>query len=61
MTAHWGVEDPAALQGTEEEQRQKFHQVARILRQRIERLLSLPLATLGSMTIQAKLREIGQG
>lgn len=61
ITAHWGVEDPAAFQGTEDTQRQKFHEVALILRQRIERLLCLPLATLDRMMVQAKLKEIGQG
>ena len=61
MTAHWGVEDPAAFQGTEDAQRQKFHEVALMLRQRIERLLRLPLATLDRMTMHAKLQEIGQG
>ena len=61
MTAHWGVEDPAAFQGTEDAQREKFHEVALILRQRIERFLSLPLATLDRRTMQAKLEEIGQG
>ena len=60
MTAHWGVEDPAAFQGTEDEQRAKFREVALMLRQRFERLLSLPLATLDRMTVQAKLKEIGQ-
>ena len=61
MTAHWGVEDPAAFQGTEDAQRQKFHEVALMLRQRIECFLRLPLATLDRMTMQAKLKEIGQG
>jgi arsenate reductase (thioredoxin) len=61
ITAHWGVEDPAAFAGTQEEQREKFHEVAGILRQRIERFLSLPLATLDKRTMQAKLQEIGQG
>jgi arsenate reductase len=61
ITAHWGVADPAAFQGSEDAQRQKFHEVALILRQRIERLLSLPLATLDRTTMQAKLKEIGQG
>ena len=51
MTAHWGVEDPAALRGTEEDQRQKFRHVALMLRQRIEVFLSLPLTTLDRMTI----------
>jgi protein-tyrosine-phosphatase len=61
MTAHWGVEDPAALQGSEEEKRQKFLQVALMLRRRIELFLSLPITTLDRMTIQAKLKDIGQG
>ena len=60
ITAHWGVEDPAAFEGTEEDQHQKFHQVALILRRRIELFLSLPLATIDSMTMQAKLQDIGQ-
>ena len=40
---------------------QKFHEVALMLRQRIERFVSLPLATLDRRTMQAKLEEIGQG
>lgn len=60
MTAHWGVEDPAAFQGTEDEQRQRFHQVALLLRRRIEQFLSLPIATLDAMTMQARLQNIGQ-
>jgi arsenate reductase len=60
MTAHWGVEDPAALQGTEDEQRAKFREVALLLRRRIALLLRLPLATLDVMTIQTKLQAIGQ-
>ena len=61
MTAHWGVEDPAVFAGTEAEQRQKFRQVALMLRRRIELFLSLPLATIDSMTMQARLQEIGRG
>jgi arsenate reductase len=60
MTAHWGVEDPAAFQGTEAAQRQKFHEVALCLRRRIEQFLRLPLATLDRMTMQSRLKEIGQ-
>ena len=59
MTAHWGVEDPAAFQGTEDEQRAKFREVALILRRRIALLLRLPLATLDAMMIQTKMRAIG--
>jgi len=60
MTAHWGVEDPAAFHGTDADQRQKFRHVALRLRRRIELFLNLPLATLDRMTIQATLKEIGQ-
>jgi arsenate reductase (thioredoxin) len=61
ITAHWGVEDPAAFQGTEDAQREKFREVALILRQRIDHFLSVPLATLDRRTMQATLQEIGQG
>jgi arsenate reductase len=60
LTAHWGVEDPAAFVGTEDTQRQKFRAVALLLLQRIEQFLRLPLATLDKSTIQATLQEIGQ-
>jgi arsenate reductase len=60
ITAHWGVEDPAAFHGTEADQRQKFHHVALMLRQRIAQFLNLPLATLDRMTLQATLKDIGQ-
>lgn len=61
ITAHWGVEDPAALAaGTEDAQRQKFRQVALRLQRRIELLLRLPLDTIDPMTMQARLQEIGQ-
>ena len=61
MTAHGGVEDPAAFQGTKDAQRQKFREVALMLRRHIEQFLRLPLATLDRMTMLAKLQEIGQG
>ena len=60
MTAHWGVEDPAACIGTEDAQRQKFHQVALLLRRRIALFLRLPLATLDTMAMQAMVQAIGE-
>jgi arsenate reductase len=60
MAAHWGVEDPAAFQGTEAAQRAKFREVALILRRRIALLLSLPWATFDAMTRQTQLQAIGQ-
>jgi arsenate reductase len=59
MTAHWGVPDPATVQGTEE-QRKAFMDAALTLRRRIELFLSLPLQRLDAMSLQRELREIGQ-
>ena len=61
LTAHWGVEDPAAFTGTAEAQQKKFHQVALLLRQRLEQFLRLPITTLDRTTMQAALKTIGQG
>jgi len=60
MTAHWGIPDPTAFEGTKDEQRQQFDQAALMLRRRIELFVSLPLEKLDEMTLQAKLKEIGQ-
>ena len=58
-SAHWGVPDPAAVEGTVEEQSAAFHEAALALRRRIELLMSLPLAKLDHLALQAKLRDIG--
>ena len=60
VTAHWGVEDPAQFHGSEEEKRQRFRQVAGILKRRIELFVSLPLATLERLALEKKVRDIGQ-
>jgi arsenate reductase len=59
MTAHWGVPDPAAVEGTLEEQRRAFRQTFLILRRRIELFACLPFDTLSRLTLQQRLREIG--
>jgi arsenate reductase len=59
MTAHWGVSDPAAFQGTDEEKTKVFWDTAVILKRRIELMLSLPLASLDKMSIQREIRHIG--
>jgi arsenate reductase len=59
VTAHWGVEDPAAVEGTEEEKRAAFGNAAAVLRRRIELFLALPLDELDVPARSAKLREIG--
>lgn len=58
LTAHWGIEDPAAVEG--EGQREAFMQALRYLRRRIELLLALPLETLDDMAVEHELRSIGQ-
>lgn len=60
MSAHWGVPDPAAVEGTEEQQRKAFTDAALTLRRRIELFLSLPLQRLDAMSLQRELRNIGQ-
>lgn len=60
MTAHWGVADPAAHEGTDEERIKAFHEAARILKRRIELFLSLPLERLDAMSLRTELRGIGQ-
>jgi len=60
VTAHWGVPDPAAVEGTEAQQRMAFTDAALVLKRRIELFLSLPLRSLDSMSLQQELRDIGQ-
>lgn len=60
MTAHWGIPDPAAVKGTPEEIARAFREAFMILDRRISLLLSLPLATLDSMTIRSELQKIGK-
>ena len=60
VTAHWGVEDPAAMQGNDTEMREAFERAAGILKRRIERLLELPLDPLDPAALRSKLREIGK-
>jgi arsenate reductase len=59
MTAHWGVADPAAAQGTPEQIERAFREAFMILDRRISLFLSLPLSTLGSLAIKKELDRIG--
>jgi arsenate reductase (thioredoxin) len=61
VTAHWGVADPAAAEGSSEEKRAAFRSAAGILRRRIELLAALPDAKLSAISIQTDLRAIGTG
>lgn len=58
ITAHWGVQDPAAVEG--EGQRAAFVDALRYLRRRIELFLMLPHATIDEMAMRGKLAEIGR-
>jgi arsenate reductase len=59
MTAHWGIEDPAAARGTPAEIRAAFADAYRYLYNRISVFVSLPIATLDKLTLQGRLLEIG--
>jgi protein-tyrosine-phosphatase len=59
MTAHWGLPDPAAAEGTEAEKRLAFADTLRALQARIGIFVSLPLDKLDNLTLQKRLREIG--
>jgi arsenate reductase len=59
MTAHWGVPDPAAFQGTDEERAKAFWDSAVILKRRLELMLALPLASLDRLSIRRAIKDIG--
>ncbi|MFN3452010.1 MAG: arsenate reductase ArsC [Sphingorhabdus sp.] len=59
MTAHWGIEDPAAVEG--DGQREAFLQALRYLTNRISQFLALPIESLDPMAIKQKLAQIGTG
>jgi arsenate reductase (thioredoxin) len=60
MTAHWGVPDPAAVQGTEAEVERAFREAFFMLERRISLFLCLPIATLSRMSLKKELDNIGQ-
>ncbi|WP_426124407.1 arsenate reductase ArsC [Pararhizobium sp. PWRC1-1] len=60
MTAHWGVPDPAAVEGTEAERHFAFADTYRMLNNRISIFISLPMSTLDKLALQKRLDEIGR-
>jgi protein-tyrosine-phosphatase len=60
MTAHWGMSDPAAVEGNEAERRLAFADTLRMLRNRIGVFVSLPIKSLDKLSLQNRLREIGR-
>ncbi len=59
MTAHWGVPDPAAAEGTEAERHLAFAEAYRMLNNRISIFVSLPMLSLDGLALQRRLDEIG--
>lgn len=60
MTAHWGVEDPAAAVGSDDQKRSAFKKAYRELEARIKIFVSLPIATLDNARLKARMDEIGR-
>jgi arsenate reductase len=60
MTAHWGIPDPAAAEGTDAETALAFNDAYRMLARRIEIFVALPFSKLDAMSLRTKLREIGK-
>ena len=60
MTAHWGIADPAALRGSDEERRKAFLRAFTELATRINLFLSLPIEKVDRLVLKKKLDEIGR-
>ena len=60
MTAHWGIEDPAVVEGTDIQKEAAFVTAFRHLKNRISVFVSLPLSSIDSLSLGTKLREIGR-
>ncbi|WP_257170429.1 arsenate reductase ArsC [Bradyrhizobium sp. SRS-191] len=61
MTAHWGIEDPAAVEGSELQQLAAFTTAFRYLKNRISAFINLPLDRIDRLSLGTRLREIGAG
>ncbi len=59
MTAHWGIEDPAAASGSDDDKRRAFELAMLRLKRRIELFLCLPLDSIESLALQQQLNNIG--
>lgn len=61
MTAHWGIEDPAAVEGGDLDKERAFNLAFRYLRNRLTQFTALPIESLDRLTLKNRLREIGEG
>ena len=57
--AHWGMEDPAAVEGDEETKRRAFREALQLISRRIDLMLALPMEKLERLAMQERLRAIG--
>lgn len=60
MTAHWGIEDPAAVEGADLEKEAAFVAAFRYLKNRIVAFASLPFASIDALSLGTRLRDIGR-
>jgi arsenate reductase (thioredoxin) len=60
VTAHWGIEDPAAVEGSDIERERAFVTAFRYLRNRVSLLVNLPVASLARLALSHRLQEIGR-
>ena len=60
MTAHWGLPDPAAFEGTDTEKRVAFAETLRMLHNRIGVFVNLPIRSLDKLSLQRRLQSIGR-
>ena len=60
VTAHWGLPDPAAVDGPQAERLLAFRETVRLLENRIKPLVELPIASLDPLRVQEHVREIGR-
>jgi len=60
MTAHWGIEDPAAVEGADVEKKKAFHQAVRFLKNRISVFVNLPIKSVDRLSLRHRLEEIGK-
>lgn len=60
VSAHWGIPDPAAVEGSDDVKRRAFLDAFVVLRRRIELFTSLPIGKLDKLALQSRLREIGK-
>ena len=60
MTAHWGIADPATVEGSEAERQVAFLDTVRMLRNRISLFLALPIEEIDSLALHSRLAEIGR-